>query len=119
LPRSVRISTSANSNTLNAHTYGADGWLQNPGFLDHRIPVCSDLPFIDTQIVEIPNHGHAYGVRGSGETSLAGVGESLVPPLAAMANAVSNAVGVRMTHIRMSPPRILEAMNGRGDRAAG
>jgi CO/xanthine dehydrogenase Mo-binding subunit len=94
------------------YIYGADGRLQNAGFLDYRIPVCSDLPFIDTQILEIPNPGHPYGVRGVGETSI-------VPPLAAIANAVSNAIGVRMTHIPMSPPRILKAIkNGRGNRAA-
>jgi len=85
------------------YIYGKDGRLQNPGFLDYRIPVCSDLPFIDTQILEIPNPGHPYGVRGVGETSI-------VPPLAAIANAVSNAAGVRMTHIPMSPPRILKAI---------
>ncbi len=86
------------------YIYGADGRLQNPGFLDYRIPVCSDLPMIDTQILEIPNPNHPYGVRGVGETSI-------VPPLAAIANAVSNAVGVRMSHIPMSPPRILAALN--------
>ncbi|RRH89993.1 xanthine dehydrogenase family protein molybdopterin-binding subunit [Mesorhizobium tamadayense] len=85
------------------YIYGKDGRLQNPGFLDYRIPVCSDLPMIDTQILEIPNPNHPYGVRGVGETSI-------VPPLAAIANAVSNAVGVRMTHIPMSPPRILAAL---------
>ena len=86
------------------YVYGADGRLQNSGFLDYRIPVCSDLPMIDTQILEIPNPNHPYGVRGVGETSI-------VPPLAAIANAVSNAVGVRMFHIPMSPPRILAALN--------
>ncbi|MER8380067.1 MULTISPECIES: xanthine dehydrogenase family protein molybdopterin-binding subunit [unclassified Mesorhizobium] len=85
------------------YIYGKDGRLQNPGFLDYRIPVCSDLPMIDTQILEIPNPNHPYGVRGVGETSI-------VPPLAAIANAVSNAVGVRMAHIPMSPPRILAAI---------
>jgi CO/xanthine dehydrogenase Mo-binding subunit len=85
------------------YIYGMDGRLQNPGFLDYRIPVCSDLPMIDTQILEIPNPNHPYGVRGVGETSI-------VPPLAAIANAVSNAAGVRMTHIPMSPPRILAAI---------
>lgn len=85
------------------YIYGADGRLQNPGFLDYRIPVCSDLPMIDTQILEIPNPNHPYGVRGVGETSI-------VPPLAAVANAVSNAAGVRMAHIPMSPPRILAAL---------
>jgi len=86
------------------YIYGEDGLLQNPGFLDYRIPVCSDLPMIDTQILEIPNPNHPYGVRGVGETSI-------VPPLAAVANAVSSAAGVRMTHIPMSPPRILAALD--------
>ncbi len=86
------------------YIYGKDGRLQNPGFLDYRIPVCSDLPMIDTQILEIPNPNHPYGVRGVGETSI-------VPPLAAIANAVSNATGVRMTQVPMSPPRVLEALD--------
>jgi CO/xanthine dehydrogenase Mo-binding subunit len=86
------------------YVYGDDGCVQNAGFLDYRIPVCSDLPFIDTQILEIPNPNHPYGIRGVGETSI-------VPPLAAVANAVSNAVGIRMTHVPMSPPRILAAIN--------
>lgn len=89
------------------YIYGADGRLQNPGFLDYRIPVCSDLPFIDTQILEIPNPKHPYGVRGVGETSI-------VPPLAAIGNALSNAVGVRMRHTPMSPPRILAALEAEG-----
>ena len=83
--------------------YGADGRLQNAGFLDYRIPVASDLPMIGTVIVEVPNPGHPYGVRGVGETSI-------VPPLAAVANAVSNAAGVRLMHIPMSPPRLLAAI---------
>ncbi len=87
------------------YIYGKDGRLQNPGFLDYRIPVCSDLPFIDTMILEIPNPNHPYGVRGVGETSI-------VPPLAAIGNAVSSAVGIRMTHVPMSPPRILKAIEG-------
>jgi CO/xanthine dehydrogenase Mo-binding subunit len=85
------------------YVYGEDGRLQNPGFLDYRIPVCSDLPFIDTEILEIPNPNHPYGVRGVGETSI-------VPPLAAIGNALSDAVGVRMNHVPMSPPRVLEAI---------
>jgi len=85
------------------YIYGEDGILQNAGFLDYRIPVASDLPMIDTVILEIPNPGHPYGVRGVGETSI-------VPPLAAIANAVSEAAGVRMTKLPMSPPRVLAAL---------
>ncbi|MEM8790205.1 MAG: xanthine dehydrogenase family protein molybdopterin-binding subunit [Pseudomonadota bacterium] len=88
------------------YIYGEDGRLQNAGFLDYRIPVASDLPMIDTEIVEVPNPGHPYGVRGVGETSI-------VPPLAAIANAVSRAAGVRMTELPMSPPRILKALKDR------
>ena len=85
------------------YIYGEDGRLQNAGFLDYRIPVASDLPMIDTVIVEVPNPGHPYGVRGVGETSIC-------PPLAAIANAVSAAAGVRLRQLPMSPPRILEAL---------
>jgi len=85
------------------YIYGEDGVLQNPGFLDYRIPVASDLPMIDTVILEIPNPGHPYGVRGVGETSI-------VPPLAAIANAVSAAAGVRMTDLPMSPPKLRRAI---------
>ena len=85
------------------YVYGANGRLQNAGFLDYRIPVCSDLPMIDTQILEIPNPHHPYGVRGVGETSI-------VPPLAAVSIAVTNSIGIRMNHVPMSPPRILKAI---------
>ncbi len=90
------------------YIYGPDGRLQNSIFLDYRIPVASDLPMIDTVIVEVPNEGHPYGVRGVGETSIC-------PPLAAIANAVSNAAGVRLTQLPMSPPRILKALAEQGD----
>ena len=52
------------------YIYGKDGRLQNPGFLDYRIPVCSDLPMIDTVIVEVANPLHPYGVRGVGEVPI-------------------------------------------------
>jgi CO/xanthine dehydrogenase Mo-binding subunit len=66
---------------------------------------------IDTVIVEVPNPGHPYGVRGVGETSI-------VPPMAAIANAVSAAAGVRMTSLPMSPPRLLQAIEGSRKQAA-
>ncbi len=91
------------------YIYGPDGRLQNPSFLDYRIPVASDLPKIDTVILEIPNPGHPYGVRGVGETSI-------VPPLAAIANALSRAAGVRLTDLPMSPPKVLKAIR---EKAAG
>ena len=88
------------------YIYGKDGRLQNAGFLDYRIPVASDLPMIETVILEIPNPGHPYGVRGVGETPI-------VPPLGAIANAIAAATGVRMGDIPMSPPKLLKALEGR------
>jgi CO/xanthine dehydrogenase Mo-binding subunit len=86
------------------YIYGDDGRLQNAGFLDYRVPVASDLPPIETVILEIPNPGHPYGVRGVGETPI-------VPPLAALSNAVSRAIGKRMSSLPMSPPRILKVLS--------
>ena len=86
-----------------AYIYGADGRLQNAGFLDYRIPVASDLPMIDTVIVEVPNPGHPYGVRGVGETGI-------TPPLPALASAVAGATGARLRSLPMSPPTILAAI---------
>jgi CO/xanthine dehydrogenase Mo-binding subunit len=89
------------------YIYGADGKLQNAGFLDYRMPVASDVPMIDTVIVEVPNPRHPYGVRGIGETPI-------VPPMAAIANAMEQATGVRFTELPMSPPRVLKALRERG-----
>ena len=82
------------------YVYSKDGNLMNTGFLDYRIPVASDLPMIETILVEVPNPGHPFGVRGVGETPI-------VPPLAAVANAVSNAIGRRMTDLPLNPIKIL------------
>ncbi|MSP43877.1 MAG: xanthine dehydrogenase family protein molybdopterin-binding subunit [Alphaproteobacteria bacterium] len=88
------------------YIYGADGRLQNSGFLDYRIPVASDLPMIEPIILEIPNPGHPFGVRGVGEVGI-------VPPLAALANAISRATGVRMMDLPMTPPKILAAIDAK------
>ena len=85
------------------YVYGADGRLENPGFLDYRIPVASDVPMIDTVIVEVPNPRHPYGVRGVGETPI-------VPPMAAITNALADALGIRFTELPMSPPKVLAAI---------
>ena len=86
------------------YVYGDDGRLQNPGFLDYRMPVASDLPMLDTVIVEVPNPRHPYGVRGVGETPI-------VPPMGAIANAIANATGLRFSELPMSPPKVLAAID--------
>ncbi len=85
------------------YVHNADGVMENPSFLDYRMPVASDVPMIDAIIVEVPNPGHPYGVRGVGEVGI-------VPPLAAVANAVSAATDRRLTDLPLSPPRVLDAI---------
>ena len=85
------------------YIYGEDGRLQNPGFLDYRVPVASDVPFIGTDIVEVPNPNHPYGVRGIGEVPI-------IPPIAAISNAIHDAIGIRLREQPMSPPKVLKAI---------
>lgn len=79
------------------------GRMANASYLDYRMPTALDVPMIETIIVEVPNPDHPYGVRGVGETPI-------VPPPAAIANAIYHAVGVRMTELPMSPPRLCKAL---------
>ena len=89
------------------YIYNDKGQLENAGFLDYRIPVASDLPMIDAVVVEVPNPRHPYGVRGVGEVPIC-------PPMAAVANAIHDALGLRMTDLPMSPPKVLEALDREG-----
>ena len=77
--------------------------MDNSSFLDYRMPTSLDLPMIDTVLVEVPNPGHPFGARGVGEVCI-------IPPLAAMANAIHAAAGVRMEVLPMSPGNVLEAL---------
>ena len=80
--------------------YNDDGNMVNASFLDYRMPTSLDLPMIDTVLIEVPNPGHPYGVRGVGEVPI-------VPPPAALANAIYRATGKRMTDLPMSPSAVL------------
>ena len=86
------------------YIYDAKGRLENPGFLDYRIPVASDLPMIEPVLVEVPNPGHPYGAKGVAEVNIC-------PPMAAIANAIESAVGRRLTELPMSPPKVLAAID--------
>jgi CO/xanthine dehydrogenase Mo-binding subunit len=87
------------------YIYDANGRLENPGFLDYRCPVASDLPMIEAILVEVPNPAHPYGAKGVGEVNI-------VPPMAAIANAIDRATGRRLTELPMSPPKVLAAIDG-------
>ena len=86
------------------YVFDEKGVLQNAGFLDYRIPVASDLPMIETEIVEVPNPRHPYGVRGVGETPI-------VAPLAAATNAVSRALNKRICKLPMSPSNLIAELD--------
>ena len=85
------------------YIYNKDGKLDNPGFLDYRMPVMSDLPHLDAVMIEVPNPKHPQGVRGVGEVPL-------VPVMAAVRNAMYRAIGQRLDSLPMSPPKVLEAL---------
>jgi CO/xanthine dehydrogenase Mo-binding subunit len=88
------------------YIFDSHGKMENAGFLDYRVPVASDLPMIDTVMIEVPNPRHPFGAKGVGEVPI-------VPPLAAVANAVSEAVGVRMKHLPLSPPKIRAVLDAK------
>ena len=84
-----------------------DGAMVNTSFLDYRMPTTYDLPEIETIIVEVPNPGHPFGVRGVGEVPI-------VPPVATIANAIHDALGVRLRESPMNPGRIRAALDDKG-----
>ena len=85
------------------YIFDEGGSMQNPTFLDYRMPTALDVPMIETIIVEVPNPAHPYGVRGVGETPI-------VPPPATLAEAVYQATGVRLRQLPMSPPQVCAAL---------
>ena len=87
------------------YVFDDQGRMLNSSFLDYRMPTALDVPMIDTVLVEVPNPGHPYGVRGVGEVPI-------VPPLAAIANAIADATGHRFTELPISPRRVVEELNG-------
>ncbi len=89
---------------LNEEYFTSDaGVMENSTFLDYRMPTTLDLPMIDTVIVEVANPNHPFGVRGVGEVPI-------VPPVAAMANAIHAAIGVRLNQLPMKPPVVVAAL---------
>ncbi len=84
-----------------------EGRMMNASLLDYRMPTILDVPMIDTQIVEVPNPAHPFGVRGVGEANI-------VPPQAGVANAIRDAIGVRLYRLPMNPPAVVAALAGKG-----
>ena len=89
--------------------YNADGTMANPTFLDYRMPTTLDLPMVECILVEVNNPASPHGIRGVGEVPL-------VPPMAAIANAIYNAIGVRLEKLPMSPDRVIAALHQNSDK---
>ena len=85
------------------YVYNQSGSMDNSSFLDYRMPTSLDLPMIETVLVEVANSGHPFGLRGVGEVCI-------VPPMGAVANAIHDAIGVRMEVLPMSPGNVLETL---------
>jgi len=85
------------------YVYDEAGQMLNPTFMDYKLPTALDLPPIETVIVEVPYPRHPYGIRGVGEMPI-------VPPPAAIANAIRNATGARMDELPMTPVRVLSRL---------
>ena len=81
--------------------------MMNSSFLDYRMPTSLDVPMVETVMVEVPNPRHPFGLRGVGEAPI-------IPPLAAIANAVSKAIGVRINKLPITPADVLEAIESKG-----
>ncbi len=84
-----------------------NGELKNASLLDYRCPVALDLPMIETVLTEVPASEGPYGLRGVGEVPI-------VPPGAALANAIYRATGKRLYELPMNPERVFWAMHGDG-----
>ena len=83
--------------------YDEQGHLKNASLLDYRLPTALDVPMLETVVLESPNPTHPFGVRGCGEISIA-------PPPAAIANAIHDAVGVRLYSMPMAPHKVCAAI---------
>jgi len=81
-----------------------DGFMQNPSFVDYRIATTTDTPAdLKSIIVEVPQDDGPWGARGIGE-------HPMVPTIAAIANAIYDAVGVRMESPPFSSEKVYLAM---------
>ncbi len=81
-----------------------EGRMLNPGFRDYKIPTACEMAFpIELGFVETNDAYGPFGAKGVGEPGL-------VPTAPAIANAIYDAVGVRLRHLPMIPERVLEAL---------
>ncbi len=86
--------------------YDAQGQVRNPSLLDYHMATAADMPMIETIILETPGGDGPYGAKIVGEPSI-------IPPVAAVANAVANAIGTRVYDLPITPERVWRAMQNK------
>jgi CO/xanthine dehydrogenase Mo-binding subunit len=84
--------------------YDGDGQLRTGSFVEYAMPTIDRVPTIDVEIVEVPAPDGPYGAKGVGEPPVIGVP-------AAVANAIADAVGVRLRELPITPERVWRALN--------
>jgi xanthine dehydrogenase molybdenum-binding subunit len=80
-----------------------DGRVLNPGFLDYKLLTAPDMPEILVTLIETVDEAGPFGAKGLGEAGT-------IPVSAAVANAVKDATGVRVTELPMTPERVYRAL---------
>jgi CO/xanthine dehydrogenase Mo-binding subunit len=90
---------------LEGFAYDENGQLLTSTFMDYAVPHSQDVPNISTILIEIPSALGPFGAKGVGEPPVVPVG-------AAIANAIYDAVGVRMTQLPMVPEQVFAALKG-------
>jgi 4-hydroxybenzoyl-CoA reductase alpha subunit len=93
---------------MEAHTFDERGLHKGPNLLDYRIPTSLEVPDLFASIVETIDPGGPYGAKEAGEGPLH-------PILPAIANAIWDAVGVRIRRLPFTPDRVLAAIRERDD----
>ena len=86
--------------------YNEQGKILNPSLLDYKIPSALDMPEINAILVEEPHREGPYGAKGIGETVV-------LPTAAAIANAIYDAVGIRVKDLPITPDKILRALKNK------
>ena len=92
--------------------HGSDGQLLNGNFLDYRMPTSADVPSIETILIEQNAGDGPFGAKGVGEPPV-------IPPAAAVANAIRDALGTRITDMPITPERIWRATADASEEFAG
>lgn len=91
--------------------FNADGKILNPNFTDYKIPTALDVPReMNPIIVEVPQPDGPFGARGIGE-------HTMIPVMPAVANAVENALGIRIKNPPITAEKIVQALKEKTEKS--